>query len=258
MRRIELASGAADGALGVNIETYLFYMEIAKTAPDGSFLYYSSPSREKWVPYSDETEKVLRADFYRLWGTGFLNDLKIEVIDDPWPNGVMGKRAVFTMTERPRVRVVTFEGSTAVKRTDIDTAMVDMEVEIRLDSFLDTQRAKQVEGLVETMFSANGYQFAQVRHEVEPIENAANAVRLTFYMDEGPKVHVEQIEFVGNEEIDDETLKGQMKQIKERWWLSWMTGRGTYKAALFEQDADAIVAHYLGQGYIDAAVGSTS
>ena len=248
MRFIELKSGAADEALGVNIETYLFYMEITKNN--------SAPSEGRWVPYTEETEKILRADFFRLWDTGFLDDLKIEVADDPWPNGVMGKRAIFTMTERPRVRIVTFEGSKALKRTDIDTAMVDMDVEIRLDSFLDTQRAKRVESLVETMFSANGYQFAEVRHEIEPIETAANAVRVTFYMDEGPKVHVQRIEFVGNDEIDDDTLKGQMEQIKERWWLSWMTGRGTYKAALFEQDADAIVAHYLGQGYIDAAVGS--
>ncbi len=248
MRNVELVFGSESGASTVSYETYLFYMEIAKNV--------SAPSQGRWVPYTEDTEKMLRADFYRLWATDFLDDLKIEVVDEPWSNGVIGKRAIFRMVERPRVRIVTFEGSKELKRTDIDTAMVDMDIAIRLDSFLDLQAAKRVEGLVETMFSANGFQFAEVTHTVEPIDSAANAVKLTFNMDQGPKVQVQSIEFDGNDQIDDGTLKSQMKQIKERWWLSWMTGRGTYKEALFDQDADLIVAHYLDQGYIDAAVGS--
>ncbi len=248
LRNVELKFGSENGTSAL-YDTYLYYMEIVKNI--------SLPSQEKWVPYSEETEKILRGDFYRLWGTKFLDDLKIEVVDDdPWPNGVEAKRAIFTMVERPRVRIVTFEGSTAVKRTDIDTAMKDMDVEIRLDSFLDLQKVNRVEGLVSSMFSASGYQFAEITHEVEPVEAVANAVRLTFHMQEGPKVHVQVIDFVGNEKIDDSTLKSQMKQTKERWWLSWMTGRGTYKDALFEQDADLIVEHYLNEGYIDANVGS--
>ena len=248
MRNVELKFDSEDGGSSVNYDTYLYYMEIAK--------HISAPSQENWVPYTEETERILRGDFYRLWETKFLDDLKIEVVDEPYPNGVIGKRAIFTLAERPRIRIVTFEGSTEVKRTDIDTAMQDMDLEIRLDSFLDLQKVKQVEGLVASMFSANGYQFAEISHDVTPIEAVANAVRLTFHMAEGPKVHVQTIDFVGNERIDDGTLKSQMEQTKERWWLSWITGRGTYKAALFEQDADLIVEHYLNHGYIDANVGS--
>ena len=106
------------------------------------------------------------------------------------------------------------------------------------------------------MFSANGYEFAEIDHEITELAGGPKTVQLTFNMEQGPKVQVEEIEFVGNDNIDDGELKGQMEHIKERWFLSWITGRGTYKAALFEEDADAITAHYLANGYIDANVGS--
>lgn len=267
VRAVELCPGAEDGptelrptpingrlcpegnrGLAVSGETYLFYMEIAN--------HVSLPSQQRWVHFNQNIERILRGDFFRLWDTGFLDDLRIEVVDDPYPNGVIGKHVVFTLVERPRVRIVSFEGSDVLKRTDIDTAMQDMDVAIRVDSFLDLGRAKRVEGLVESMFSANGYQFAEVRHEITPLETVANAVRLTFHMEQGPKVQIDEIDFIGNDTVADSTLKKQMKQTKERWWLSWITGRGTYKEALFEQDADAIMAYYQDQGYIDAAVGS--
>ena len=248
MRTVELKFGSKDGGSSINYDTYLFYMEITN--------HISSSSQQRWVPYDQDTVKILRGDFYRLWDTGFLDDLSIQVVDDPYPNGVIGKHAIFHLVERPRIRIVTFEGSTAVKRKDIDTAMQDMNVEIRLDSFLDLRTVKRVETLVETMFSANGYQFSDVRHEITSLETGTNAIKLTFFMEEGPKVQVEKIDFIGNEAISDDILKNLMKQIKERWWLSKLTGRGTYKAALFEQDADLIVAHYLDQGYLDVAVGT--
>ena len=127
---------------------------------------------------------------------------------------------------------------------------------IRLDSFLDLSKVRQVEGLLRSMFSANGYQFAEVSHELTALAGGPKVVHLTFQLDEGPKVHIEEIEFVGNEEIDDGELKGQMEQIKERWWLSFLSGRGTYKEALFEADADRVVEHYMEAGFIDAKVGS--
>src|SRR6185369_7161172 len=62
----------------VDAQTYAFYI---KTQP-------SLRSQNKWVPY-DET--AVRGDFWNLMNTGFLEDLWIEVVDEPYDNGVMGK-----------------------------------------------------------------------------------------------------------------------------------------------------------------------
>ena len=55
--------------------------------------------------------------------------------------------------------------------------------------------------------------------------------------------------------MSDGTLKRKMKGTKERWWLSWISGRGTYQPAKFEEDAVSIMGHYRDKGYIAAQVG---
>ena len=247
LRNIEFNFDAQGGTAGVEMATYFYYMEITN--------HVSSPSEGRWVPYTEATEQILLEDFRRLWDTGFLDDLSIEVVDEPYSNGVMGKRVIFRFEERSRVRTFTFEGSDVLDRGDIDTAMSENGLSIRLDAFLDPGIVRQVESLVRAMFSAEGYPFATVRHEISELAGSTKVVQIRFLLEEGPKVHVEEIEFVGNSELSDRELKGQMKQIKERWWLSWINGRGTYKEALFEEDADRLVARYLEKGYIDAKVG---
>ena len=244
---IELNFDAQGGVPGVEPATYVYYMEIMN--------HRSLPSEGVWVPYTDAIEQVLLEDFRRLWDTGFLDDLSIEVVDKPYSNGVMGKNVIYRFEERERVRTYTFEGSDLLDRADIDTAMRENNLSLRLDAFLDPAAVRQVESLLRVMFSAEGYPFATVAHEVRELAGANKVVELTFLLEAGPKVHVEEIEFAGNEQLSDGELKGQMKEVKERWWLSWMTGRGTYKEALFEQDADRLVARYLDKGYIDARVG---
>ena len=101
----------------VETNTYLYYMESDALVDqqDGNF-----------TPYDDALEKVLLDDFQRLWDTDFLNDIAIEIIDVPYPNGVVGKQAVFLLEERERVRIITFDGSEQYDRTEIDEAMVQV------------------------------------------------------------------------------------------------------------------------------------
>ena len=248
VQTVEFDFSAQGNQTNVPPATYLYYIQITD--------HISAPSQGRWVPYTPETEQLLREDFRRLWNTGFLDDLSIEVRDSPYPNGVMGKHITFKLEERQRVRIVTFEGSDELDRADIDTALQESNLQMRVNAFLDLGKVRQIEALLRMMFSAKGFEFAEVTHSAQELAGSPKTVELRFDLDEGPKVEVHEIEFVGNDNISDGELKGQMENIKERWFLSWITGRGTYKAPLFEQDADSVVAHYLANGYIDANVGS--
>ncbi len=245
-RNLELRFPTQGEVPSVELDTYLYYMESDALVDDGD---------GEWTPYDETVQEVLRADFERLWDTDFLNDLVIEIVDDPYPNGVMAKRAVFLMEERDRVRIVTFEGSEEYDRTEIDEAMEQVGIELRLDTRVDPGIIRSTEGLIRQMWGEKGYQFADVTHELTPLPGGPKAVRLVFNIDEGPKVEVNQISFVGNDSISDGELKKQMKNTRERWMLSLVTSRGAYRPLGFEQDADALVAHYRSQGYIDAQIG---
>ncbi len=74
-----------------------------------------------------------------------------------------------------------------------------------------------------------------------------------FDVKEGPQVKVRTINFDGNVEVSDGALGRQMKGTKAHGWLSWITGKGKYQEAKFEEDAEKIVEYYRNKGYIARA-----
>lgn len=230
----------------IDPQTYLYYIQ---TPPPRSSDGY-------WPPYDEAAEAKLRDDFRRLWGTNFLDNLWVEVLDEPYENGVIGKRVVFNMEERPRVKIVDYTGSSKVERTKVDEKMKEVGVALRLDSFLDEGAVRRVKGIIADMMSENGYQFAEITSNVEALPGGPKLVKVTFDVQEGPKVRIREVDFDGNTAIGDRTLRRKMKETKQHSWISWLTGGGTYKEAKFEEDADLVVAHYRNKGYIQARVGT--
>ena len=69
-----------------------------------------------------------------------------------------------------------------------------------------------------------GYEFAEVNSSVEPLPGGPKLVKVIFDVQEGPKVKIRTINFDGNTAVSDGTLKRQMKETKEHWFLSLITG----------------------------------
>jgi outer membrane protein insertion porin family len=230
----------------IEAQTYLYYIQTPLSRPaDGT-----------WVPFNEQTEQSLLADFKRLWATNFLDNLWIETLDGTLPNGVQGKRVIYHMEERPRVKIVDYTGSTKVERTKVDEKMKELGIQLRLDSFLDQSVVKRVAGIVKDLMAEKGYEFAEVTPTVEPLPAGPKLVKVNFEVKEGPQVKVRSINFNGNSEVSDRALGRQMKGTKAYGWLSWMTGKGKYQEAKFEEDAEKIVEYYRNKGYITARVGT--
>jgi len=229
----------------VEAQTYLYYIQTP----------FSRPSENVWVPYNEDTEKSLSEDFKRLWATSFLDNLWVEAVDAPFANGVMGKRIIYHMEERPRVKIVDYTGSSKVERTKIDEKMKELGIQLRLDSFLDQSVVKRVQGLVKSFMAEKGYEFAEVTSSVEPLPAGPKLVKVVFNVEEGPKVKVKTLNFEGNKAISDGTLAKQMKSTKAKSMFSWITGKGTYNANKFDEDAEKVTEYYRNHGYITARVG---
>ena len=66
-------------------------------------------------------------------------------------------------------------------------------------------------------------------------------VHLTFNLDEGPKVKIRTIDFVGNQVASDRTLRRQMKRTRTPEVPAVLHQRtGTYQEAKFEEDAERV------------------
>ncbi len=134
VRFIQLAFPSQGDVSVIDPQTYLYYIQAQ----------VSRPSDGVWVPYDEKTEKVLLEDFQRLWATNFLEDLSVEVVDDPYPNGVVGKRIIYKMEERQRVKIVDYEGSKKVEQSKIDEKLKEENIQVRLDTFIDPGMIRRV------------------------------------------------------------------------------------------------------------------
>ncbi len=229
----------------VDVQTYLYYIQLKS----------SRPSQGVWVPYDEAAEQTILEDFKRLWGTNFLDDLSIDTEDYTFSNGVVGKLVVYNLEERQRVKNIEYTGSKKVERAKIEEKLKENNTGIRLDTFIDPALVRKVEGIVRDMMREKGFQSATVTHEIKEISGGPKLVNVVFHMEEGPKVKIRRVDFIGNEAISDGRLGRRMKENRSHWWLSWLSGRGTYQETKFEEDAERVMEYYRDRGYIRAQVG---
>jgi outer membrane protein insertion porin family len=231
----------------VDQQTYLYYIQLKDKV--------SHPSDNVWQPYNEETEKFILEDFRRLWALGFLDNLWVEKRDYTFSNGVVGEIVVYNMEERQRVKIVDYVGSKKLEMSKIDDKLKELNSQVKLDTFIDPALVRKVSGVVRDMLREKGFQDATVTPEIQPMEGGPKLVHLTFHMSEGPIVKIRSIEFVGNKDISDGTLRGKMKENKAHGMFSWLTGHGNYQEGKFEEDAERVMAFYRDRGYIAARVG---
>jgi outer membrane protein insertion porin family len=201
-------------------------------------------------------EQRLKEDFRRLWDTGFLDDLILDVRDSP-----AGKVVLFRVVERKRIQIVDYRGSKALTTTNIEDGLKEKEEGLKIDTFYDVSKARRVEELIKKMLADKGYPFATVKHEAKTIGGAGQQV--SFTITDGPKAQIKEIDFVGNETFSDGDLRGQLKKLKPKgfWNLSWMGGKSTWTEEKWSGDredpgdASRLQDFFLNRGYVMARVG---
>jgi outer membrane protein insertion porin family len=227
-------------------QTYLYYIQLKG----------SRPSEGVWTPYDETTDKTILEDFRRLWATNFLDNLWIEKQEYRFSNGVIGELITYNMEERQRVKIVDYTGSKNIESSKIDERLKDSNVQVKLDSFIDAGVVKKVAGIVTDMMREKGFQAATVTPEIKEVPGGPKLVHLTFKIDEGPKIKIRSIEFVGNHAVSSAKLRKQMKENKQRaWYVRMFAGRATYQEAKYDEDAEKVSGYYRDNGYIGARVG---
>ncbi len=233
------------GTSTVEPETYMYYIQLRP----------SLPSQGVWVPWDEKAEQTVLEDFKRLWATNFLDDLSIETTDYTFSNGVVGKIVTYNMEERERVKIVTYDGTKRIDRTKIEEKLKEEGIALRLDSFLDEGTVRRVESVLRDMMAEKGYQAAEVSHKIEPVPGGPKLVNVTFNIADGPKVKIRSIDWMGNKAIGDGTLTRKMKENKPKGIFGFITGGGTYKEAMLEEDFALVVEHYRNKGYVTTRIG---
>jgi outer membrane protein insertion porin family len=154
------------------------------------------------------TIEGVRRDFQALWNTQFFEDIRLEVEDSP--DRPDGKILVFYVSERPIIRRIEYKGNKSITESDILDAFKDKKVGLSVESQFDPTRIIQAQVVIKSLLAAHGRQFATVKPTYERIA-ATNAVKLTFNIDEGPKVKVGDIIIKGNKAFSSEKIIRTMR-----------------------------------------------
>jgi len=146
-------------------------------------------------PYDEER---LARDFEVLWRTGFFDDIRVLSQDSP-----KGKIVIFEVKEKKEIVDVQYKGLKSISQSDIE----------------------------DKLEKEKGRKFAQVKYKVEPV--SSSTVRLLFDVDEGDKLRIGKIEFVGNKVFSD-----------------WELKHDVYKEEKFQDDLNRLRQLYWSHGYM--------
>ncbi len=218
---------------------------------------WSRPSDALWAPYD---EASIRADFWNLWNTGFLEDLKVEVIDEPYRNGVPGKHVVFHLEERSRLKLVSYEPADPAARLKVDISRIEKElrdrkVTLQIDAFVDQATIARANAVIRELYANEGYGDAVVVPEQRPAPGGPKLLAVIFRITPGPRWRVRGVSFAGNAAFGDGALRRQLRDNRpRRRWIPFL-GDDTYRPAKFADDADRLREFYQSKGYPFVQIG---
>jgi outer membrane protein insertion porin family len=112
--------------------------------------------------------------------------------------------------ELPRLGNYRFIG---IKKSEAE----DLQGKIQLakQTIISENMRRNIKEVTTKYFADKGYQNVRVSIIEKPDTSFANSNSLAIYVDKGKKVHINEINFYGNNFVDDNRLKKQMKGTKE-------------------------------------------
>ncbi len=158
-----------------------------------------------------------------------------------------GTVLVYTVSEKPIVRSITFEGN-----KELATDKLKEALEFRLNSIFAAKELTKSVAKIKKLYGDEGYYLAEVEPEI--VKSSPTDLAVTFKISEGNKILIRTIRFDGNNAFSNRKLRGVM-ETSERWFLSWLTGAGTYKEEVLKNDAALIADFYMNNGFINVKVG---
>ena len=182
------------------------------------------------------------ADIRSIYKLGQFQE--VQVTSEPGPSGVV---LVFSVIEKPIVREIHFEGNKELKQEKLLEGLPVRRNAIFSQKDLDKAVAK-----LKKQYQDEGYYLVAIESQVE--QRSATEYQVTFKVTEGNKVRISTISFEGVKAFSPRKLRGVM-ETKEKWFMSWLTGAGTYKEEVLKNDALLIADHYMNNGYINVKVG---
>lgn len=169
----------------------------------------------------------------------------IEARTENIPGGQV--RVIFTVQARYRIGGIKIEGNEA-----ISSRRLRREMDSRVGQSLDERRIRRDADKILELYREKGYTEARIDYRLDRDAEKAQGI-VTILVNEGLKLKIKDVEFVGNTAFKERKLRSQM-ETRKRWFLSWLTGSGRFDEVKFQEDLERLRSLYLEAGYLDVSI----
>ena len=216
---------------------------IASLAPQGNSRIDSGAILRKVKSKAGDiySPSSLREDLKAIFAMGYFSDVQIDVNDGP-----KGKEILFKVVEKPVISSLVLEGVEELKEEDVLGA-----ANIKEHLILNQAKINAAVEAIRELYKSKGFYNTEIKSEISYPNKEGAVVRLI--IDEGKKIYIKKIDFVGNTTFDDDDLADEM-ETNEKGIFSWLTASGTLKMDVMKQDISKIVSFYNNHGFLEAKV----
>jgi len=145
--------------------------------------------------------------------------------------------------EYPRIQKVRFEGNDKIGTSDIRTKIM-----LREGLFARPASISQDISAIKDLYAEEGYTGAEVRAE-KLKAGRENLVNIKYVIEEGSKVEISHIDFIGNGALSSDQLRDIMETSEDTWF-----GGGEFNPDVLEEDFNKIKRLYAEYGYLTTEV----
>ena len=186
-----------------------------------------------------ESERAIRT----LFKSGYFKNISLERD---------GTVLVVKVVERPAISSIKIQGNEDIETEPLLDSLKD--VGLAEGSVFNRSLLEKVEQELERQYFTRGKYGVKIQTTVTPLER--NRVGILIDVSEGVVARIRQINVVGNEVFDDETLLDQFEQGKTGF-LSFYTKNDQYAKQKLAADLETLRSYYQDRGYINFNIEST-
>lgn len=190
------------------------------------------------VPYNDH---LAEEDIKSLYATGNVSNARI--FAEPVTGGL---KVTVLLQGRATVGEVLIEGNEVINSSKIRKEITSKPGDPMSEERLSDDRQK-----ISKLYEDKNY--TDVKVDTQVSELLDKHMRVTFSINEGPKLIIRQISFTGNDSVQPKELIKVMKTKKANI-LSFLTKSGRLVPSQMEDDKEAIRTFYQSKGFADVAI----
>jgi outer membrane protein insertion porin family len=193
-------------------------------------------------PYDRKAVSDETANLYKTGEFSEVLDPEVAFFED-------GVVVTFRVVEKPKVTAVKFQvldspsGKPSISQKDLRE-----EITTKPDGFYTEYTGSADADRIRRLYGEKGYPFTDVRVEAKAV---GTNMEVTFVIDEGTRVRIREIEFVGNRAIDAGDLRGVM-ETKTKDFFFGLFNPGFYDPKILERDIGQVTSYYRGKGFFEA------